>query len=177
MLLPESGVSHSFTRFLLPLTDVMIILFSMFLLMPHLEEKKTPGDVGPGWQVEQQRDAQEQLLRYRQMENLPLSERSLVRAMNIDRNTGDLWVPREPQPVKVTVANFSSILAEDLRQAQELQKELFYMLLVPMPDARGTPARPSRRDREGFEQMFQEARQRYPHTRISYQVVYPAFVE
>ena len=176
MLLPESGVSHSFTRFLLPLTDVMIILFSMFLLMPHLEEKKTPGDVGPGWQVEQQRDAQEQLLRYRQMENLPLSERSLVRTMTIDSNTGDLWVQREPKPVKLTEVNFNNILAEDLRQAQELQKELFYMLLAPLPVG-GNRARPSGQDRTRYAKLFQQARQWHPHAKMSYEVVYPTFVE
>jgi hypothetical protein len=176
MLLPESTVSRSFTRFLLPLTDIMMILFSMFLLMPHLEEHKPSAapEVTPGWQADQQRQHVEQLQRLQRLEGQPLSERSLVRVVTIDRNSGDLLVPREPKPILLTEQNFLEIVAEDLQRARELQRELFYTLLAPLPDAQGTPARPSRRDRERYERLFQEARKRHPNARISFQIVYPA---
>jgi hypothetical protein len=176
MLLPESTVSRSFTRFLLPLTDIMIILFSMFLLMPQLEEKKgapTPG-ISPGWQADQQRQSQEELQRYRRLESQPLSDRSLVRIMHIDRDTGDLWVPRDSQRITLTPENFSVVLAQDLREAQQMQKELFYMLLAPARDVQGTPDRPLRQDRERYAQLFREAQQKHPQAKISYLVVFPA---
>ena len=173
MLLPESGVSRSFTRFLLPLTDIMIILFSMFLLMPHLEEKKppsSPADIAPGWQADQQFAAQEQLQRYRRLEAQPLSERSLVRVLHID-SQGRLLIPRDPAPVELTAANVAQEIAADVETARNLRKELFYMLLTPLPVKGIKSPRPSPRDEEHYAGLFSLAQKRHPTVRISYQIV------
>lgn len=173
MLLPESGVSRSFTRFLLPLTDIMIILFSMFLLMPHLEEKKpTPSstEVAPGWQAEQQYAAHEQLQRYRRWEAQPPSERSLTRVLHIDFQ-GRLLLPREAEPMELTKANAAQALAADVETARNLQKELFYILLTPAPVKGIKSARPNGDDAQRYKEVFDFAQKRYPTVRISFQIV------
>jgi hypothetical protein len=173
MLLPESGVSRSFTRFLLPLTDIMIILFSMFLLMPHLEEKKpppSPADIAPGWQADQQFAAQEQLQRYRRLEAQPLSERSLVKVIHIDFQ-GRLVLPRQPEPMALTMANAAQALAEDVKTARDLHKELFYMLLRPLPVNGIKSDSPDPGDIKNYEQVFNEVRRKHPTVRISFEVV------
>ncbi|MCI0356441.1 MAG: hypothetical protein L0099_15605, partial [Acidobacteria bacterium] len=87
--------SRSVTRFLLPLADVMTLLFAIFLLLPHLEQQPgvQAGEVAsPGslWTAGEQRQVREELSRLRRVTELPVSQRLHFVVLNIDGKTGDL---------------------------------------------------------------------------------------
>lgn len=147
--LPTRGVS----RFMLPLADVMTLLFSLFLLLPHLEQepgrKLAAAQTRPSqWDRETQRRAEEELERLRRVVQLPTGERLYVVVLDIDANNGDLVLIRGLERVRVTGRNIESIVREHRGLAQATEQKLFYLLRRPPvgPDGRA-PRHPTREER------------------------------
>ena len=90
------------TRFFVPLIDVLILLFCIFLLMPFVSEPPTetpdkkarPADPLPDSVPELQRQLAEARARLARMERttqLKLADRLSVRVLQIDRRDGTLY--------------------------------------------------------------------------------------
>ena len=90
------------TRFFIPLIDVLILLFAIFLLMPFVSGPPAPAVAEPPKPVEKlpadveelQRQLREARLRIERMEaaaQTRLTERLSVRVLHIDRKDGTLY--------------------------------------------------------------------------------------
>jgi hypothetical protein len=135
--------SRNVTRFLLPLADVMALLFSLFLLLPHLEQQPgrlTAQAVQPGsfWTPDEQRDVREELSRLRRLVQLPANERLYLVALDIDGTTGNLLIPGGSKTdTLATQEDIDRLVEKHLGAAKAGEKELLYLLRLPPPDQFG----------------------------------------
>ena len=147
---------RSVTRFFIPLIDVLILLFCIYLLMPIIKEPAdttavafgegaTPGPASGQDKQELQRlqkefrelqartaltdaDRSELKLLKREKE-LPLERRLAIRVLEIDGASGKLF---QYDPERVEISNESvarTTIARDKRQAAG--RELYYLFLLP----------------------------------------------
>lgn len=129
--------ARSVARFMLPLADVMTVLFSLFLLLPHLEQagtgtgRLTPkaGSLGGIWSPDEQLQARDELARLRRLTSLPTSERLQVVVLAIDGKDGNL-VLREggSETVLRTAGDVGTMIQRHREAARTAQRELFYVL-------------------------------------------------
>jgi hypothetical protein len=130
--------ARSVARFMLPLADVMTVLFSLFLLLPHLEQK------GPGREsaaskaglmtAEEQWQAREELTRYRRVLQTPTSQRLMVVVLTIDGQNGSLMLNEGARQTPLQNAGDVGRLVQiHLDAARASSKELFYVLQAPPP--------------------------------------------
>ena len=148
---------RSVTRFFIPLIDVLILLFCIFLLMPIVEE----GASGPGSEAKltageaqvlrqrldqlqrrvieleqtrespRMRELQEEVERLRQEASRTIGQRLLIRTFQIDPKTGALTYS-DPDRVVVRDQNEARRLIDrDERAARESNRELYYLILYP----------------------------------------------
>src|SRR4051794_8869834 len=148
---------RSVTRFFIPLIDVLILLFCIFLLMPIVEE----GASGPGGDVKltpgqaqqllqeldrlrsrvtllektrespRTRELQEELERLRREASRSVGQRLLIRTFQVDPQTGALTY-MDPERVRVRdQADARRLLDRDERAARENNRELYYLILYP----------------------------------------------
>jgi hypothetical protein len=147
---------RSVTRFFIPLIDVLILLFCIFLLMPIVEE----GAEGPGGakltageaqqlraEIERQRlriaelertrpsartqELEEELARLRREASRSVTERLVVRTFQIDPKTGAL-VYYDPDKVVVrTQVEALALVDRDRATIAGTNKELYYLVLAP----------------------------------------------
>ncbi|HTK77115.1 MAG TPA: hypothetical protein VL371_17750 [Gemmataceae bacterium] len=136
---------RSVTRFFIPLIDVLILLFCIFLLMPYV--KPVEGDVGDATgkgtiaeppaeplpndvaelrrEVERLRADREQLLRDRDT----VLKRLAIRVLEIDRSDGRLYY-YDPERVEVaTQADAQGLIDAELRRTGS--RELYLLILYP----------------------------------------------
>jgi hypothetical protein len=128
---------RSVTRFFIPLIDVLILLFCIFLLMPFVSAPAPEADAPPGperppadpAQLERDlRQAQAEVARLRQ-ERAEQLQRLLVRVLEIDRATGELYY-REPERVQVrTEADAQALINRE--RARAGGRDLYFLLLYP----------------------------------------------
>jgi hypothetical protein len=140
---------RSVTRFLIPLIDVLTLLFCIFLLMP-LVPVRAPGEGAEGprrsepdplalrpdrpaaeleqlnKQVERQR---QELERLRREKIETLQERLAIRVLEIDPETGKLFY-HDPERVEITSPGQARRLIEQHQRAAR-GRELFYLFLFP----------------------------------------------
>lgn len=167
---------RSVTRFFIPLIDVLILLFCIFLLMPIVEE----GAEGPGRakltageaeqlraEIERQRqriatlertrpsartrELEEELARLRREASRSVTERLVIRTFQFDPKSGNL-VYYDPSRVEVRNQDEALALADRDRQALAgSNRELYYLVLAP----RDTETeRPSREERTRIQRWF-----------------------
>jgi hypothetical protein len=152
--------SRNVTRFLLPLADVMALLFSLFLLLPHLEQQPgrlTAQAVQPGsyWAPDEQRHVREELDRLRRLVQLPANERLYLVVLDIDGHTGNLLVPGGSKADTLTIQeDVDRMVAKHLGAARAGDKELLYILRLPPHDRDKVRSSPSYQQLEQFRQWF-----------------------
>jgi hypothetical protein len=171
---------RSVTRFFIPLIDVLILLFCMFLLMPMV---KTAGDASQQKPADQQLSAddrndlerlrrernaqldleqmkrereavQRQLEQMRQEKVATLQNRLSIRVLEIGEE-GELYYfdaqRAGDRRVRLTSDTVRDFIARQRREAGE--NELYFLLLYPRP-ASGFAAFPLRGQREQYDRWF-----------------------
>ena len=148
---------RSVTRFFIPLIDVLILLFCIFLLMPIVEEgasgqggdaKLTAGEAQVLRQrldqlqkrvveLEQTREStrmqelQEEVQRLREQAKVTLEQRLLIRTFQIDPKTGSLTYTDPDRVIVRDQADARRLIDRDQRVARENNRELYYLILYP----------------------------------------------
>lgn len=170
---------RSVTRFFIPLVDVMMLLFCIFLLMPMV---KFVGEGSPytrlaemekqlqGSEEEQQRLSQEIEQLRRELGETPaelrkdlkalreeklqaLQQRLSIRVLEIDGGTGKLYY-KDPGPVEIrNRADAQVLIDRDRRTVAGGRLEVYYLILYP----RDRSPFPERQQREQYEQWFSDA--------------------
>lgn len=152
----EPRANRSIVRFLLPMADIMALLFSFFLLLPHLEQD--PNRVSPGEGREsatifqEYRHLREELERLRRKSRAPVNERMMIVVLDVDGDTGELLLDQDGSVVRMNSANVDGIVRQHLAAAQD--RELFYLLRVARPDERGSRPHPTVADELLYRRWF-----------------------
>jgi hypothetical protein len=166
--LPSRGVA----RFLVPLTDIMAVLFSFFLLLPHLEQQG-PASMPPAGEVrtaEDERRTRAELERLRRQQRLPAGERLTIVVLDVDGATGDLLLHEGDGAVRITEANVDAVITRHLGLAQRGERELFYLLRAPRPGQEGIMPHPLVSDELRYRQWF-------GRHKVDYRIDYPRLAE
>jgi hypothetical protein len=137
---------RSVTRFFIPLIDVLILLFCIFLLMPVVQSADDDTDRVAREERLRQLEAElnqkrgagedlpeklrEELERLRQEKIKTLKDRLAVRVLEIDGTTGRLYY-HNPQRVEVRNQADARDLIDYDRRERGGQKELYYLILYP----------------------------------------------
>lgn len=167
---------RSVTRFFIPLIDVLILLFCIFLLMPIVEE----GAEGPGGakltagqaqqlrsEIERQRlriaelertrpsartrELEDELARLRREASRSVTERLVIRTFQFDPKSGNL-VYYDPSRVEVRNQEEALALADrDRRSVAGTDRELYYLVMAPRDP---NSLRPDREERARIERWF-----------------------
>lgn len=132
------------TRFFIPLIDVLILLFCIFLLMPFVSSTEEPAPNPPVKQppndlpkdlAELQRQLTEAKRRLErlQKDKTPTADRMSVRVLEIDKNTGKLYAfePDAPQPRQEVKDQADAQRLIDRQRRIAGSKEAFFLLLFP----------------------------------------------
>ena len=147
MILPPR---RSVTRFFIPLIDVLILLFCMFLLLPFVsvpprpegeEAKPPPAQELPSDVKELQRQLAEARLRLERQEKVraKLADRLSVRVLEIDPKDGSLhYYDPDRQEVR-SEADALRLIARQKYLAG--QKDVFFLILYPR-ELSGFPTEP-----------------------------------
>jgi len=166
---------RSVTRFFIPLIDVLILLFCIFLMMPLVKEGSTGGGDSPltAGQAQQLRqemnrlrdrvvelertrespeNLQKEIDRLRRENQRAVSERLGVRTFMIDSRTGALsYFDENADRVEVREQADALALVDRDRQRLPTNRQLYYLILYPRePDS----LRPTKGERERFERWF-----------------------
>lgn len=169
---------RSVTRFFIPLVDVMMLLFCIFLLMPMV---KFVGEDSPYTKLSaveqelQQRDEQlrqqqqqiEQLRRdlgetpaelrkdiqaLREEKRKALQQRLWIRVLEIDGSTGKLYY-KDPGPVEIRhQVDAQELIERDRRTVASGRQEVYYLILYP----RERSPYPERQQREQYDRWFSD---------------------
>jgi hypothetical protein len=134
------------TRFFVPLIDVLILLFCIFLLMPFVSGPPTaePADTKPVTPKEQlpedvkelQRqltEARDRLARMEKLSQARLNDRLSVRVLQIDRRDGTVYY-FDPDRQEIRTAADALRLIDRQRTATSKAggvKDLFFLFLLP----------------------------------------------
>jgi hypothetical protein len=142
---------RSVTRFFIPLIDVLILLFCMFLLLPFVSKSddQATGPTDPTDPVELQRrlketedklTLKEEEVRRLLAERAKVAERTLVRVLEIDADTGELYhFSREglrPERVKVATPADAAALIRRTQQTEAEGKQAYFLILYPRTRSR-----------------------------------------
>jgi hypothetical protein len=141
------------------MTDIMALLFSLFLLLPHLEQQsaRSGRDVRPGsiWTPDEQRQAREELDRLRRLTRLPANQRLFLVVLDIDGDTGDLFLQEGTAKKRLSrQSDMDEMVGRHLEAARAGQRELYYVLRPPPKPPSGFPSHPDYRDERLYEQWF-----------------------
>lgn len=170
---PPKG-SRSIVRFLLPMADIMALLFSFFLLLPHLEHDpdKAPAESPTGslWAWQEQEQLREELQRLRRRSRLPVDERLMIVVLDIDGDTGDLLLTQGGKVQRLNAASIDNVIQGHLARARAEDRELFYLLRVPRPDEKGSRPHPTVADEMLYRRVF-------GRRKVDFRIDYPRLAE
>jgi hypothetical protein len=151
---------RSVTRFFIPLIDVLILLFCIFLLMPFVkardeaaEEATSPGELDR--LRREHKELVQRLADLRQNEWTTLQRNLAVSVLEIDGTTGKLYYydPRRlvNRRVEITGDRVRDLIDTEQREAQG--RAVYFLFLYPRP-ATGSPVFPLQRQREEYDRWF-----------------------
>jgi hypothetical protein len=173
---------RSVTRFFIPLVDVMILLFSVFMLMPIVQRAAEGGQEGSERSAEDlraEREAverqiqklerlrkemklheeaarlREEVQHLRQEKLEVLQQRLAVRVLEIDPKTGELIAyegGQPPRPVVIDSKQAAQALIRRQRRDIRPPQELYYLFLFPRVDS----AFPEERQLQQYKQWFRD---------------------
>jgi hypothetical protein len=141
---------RSVTRFFIPLIDVLILLFCIFLLLPFVSKADetstaTPSNTDPAVLAKRVKDLEDQMkLRDEELQRLmeeraKIAERTNVRVLEIDADTGELYYTTQdglkPQRVRVENAGKALELIQRTKQTAE-DKQAYFLILYPRTRSR-----------------------------------------
>jgi hypothetical protein len=154
---------RSVTRFFIPMIDVLILLFCIYLLLPMVSTRGDPSSEAERRALEDRLRAleMERELRGKGGEEVPeelgkkieelrklkakaLEQRVAVRVLEIDSQTGKLYY-NDPERVEVKDQAHALRLIEMDRQRAGGQKEPYYLILYPRDRRSPYPTREQRR--------------------------------
>src|SRR5262245_24872039 len=159
---------RSVTRFFIPLIDVLLLLFCIFLLMPLVKgSNAAQGEDTEPVRQERLRKLEEELKRLRrQLRDTPqdmraelqklrqekiqtLQDKLAIRVLEIDAANGKLYY-RDPERIEIgSQAKAAELIDQD--RARRGQTELYYLILYPRDPASPYPLR---EQRERYERWF-----------------------
>lgn len=134
------------TRFFIPLIDVLILLFCMFLLLPFVSRNEdappsTDAPTDPATLQKMLKDAEDKLkikdeeVRRLMADRAKAGERTAVRVLEIDGDTGELSYlsidGAAGERVKVTNAAQAQLLIDRTRQTATGGKQSYFLILYP----------------------------------------------
>jgi len=146
---------RSVTRFFVPLIDVLILLFCIFLLMPFVSTPSTAvpnpdsadpitGDPKSADELRQQimdlqlklEQARQEIDGLRTAQNNPANRMS-VRVLEIDKDTGKLYYfdPDEPNPRQEVRGKDDADVLVNRQKRLAPGKDVFFLLLYPRVDS------------------------------------------
>lgn len=158
---------RSVTRFFIPLIDVLILLFCIFLLMPFVSgpptpdpaaETKTPPEKPLPTDVkvlqEMLKEEQLRVARLEKERTAKLTDRLTVRVLEIDPNTGVLFhynpdrqdITSEDQAIRYITTQ------KALASKGGVAKDVFFLIRYP----RGNPRYPTTTQEEQMNQWFKD---------------------
>jgi hypothetical protein len=155
---------RSVTFFFVPLIDVLILLFAIFLVMPMVAQSESEADAAARLERERQlndeldqlrrqqpdlsRRLQEELDRLRREKVQALKERLAVRVLEIDGASGRLYY-RDPDRIEIrNQADARELIDRDRRERGVGRRELFYLILYPRDRNSDYPTVGQRQDYE-----------------------------
>jgi hypothetical protein len=154
---------RSVTRFFIPLIDVLILLFAIFLVMPMVgqsegqteasrseREKQLNAelDLLRSQQPDLTRRLQEELVNLRKEKIQALKERLAVRVLEIDATNGRLFY-LDPQRTEIrNQAEARELIDKDRRSRGVGRRELYYLILYPRDPKSDFPTEGQRQDYE-----------------------------
>jgi len=134
---------RSVTRFFIPLIDVLILLFCMFLLLPFVSkpESSVDGSDATGAvsaaqlkQLEDQLKLRDEEVRRLQEERAKIAELTHIRVLEIDGDTGELSYTTQdgakPQRIRITGAAQALELIQLNKQRADGQ-QVYFLVLYP----------------------------------------------
>ena len=159
---------RSVTRFFIPLIDVLLLLFCIFLLMPLVKGGgEAPADEAEAVRPERLRKLEEEVERLRrQLRDTPtdlraeleklrrekiqvLQDKLAIRVLEIDAANGKLYY-RDPERIEIaSQAKATELIDQD--RARRSKDELYYLIQYPRDPASPYPLR-EQRDR--YERWF-----------------------
>jgi hypothetical protein len=164
---------RSVTRFFIPLIDVLILLFSVYLLLPlaSSEEQARADRIEAELEIERRLAERERARSLRQDEGeritdelrreieelrrqkaKALEERLVVRVLEIDGQTGRLFYRKNRQRVELRNEGEVRLLIEaDRREHAAQGRELFYLILYPRE---AKQEHPTRADIQRYDRWF-----------------------
>jgi len=162
---------RSVTRFFIPLIDVLLLLFCIFLLMPLVKGGgEGPADEAATLRPERVRKLEEEMERLRhQLRDTPhdlraeleklrrekievLQDKLAIRVLEIDSASGRLYY-RDPERIEVaTQAKAAELIDHD--RTRRGAGEVYYLILYPRDPASPYPLR---EQRERYERWFADA--------------------
>jgi hypothetical protein len=152
---------RSVTRFFIPMIDVLILLFCIFLLMPFVKSSGGTSDEAvatlPEAPMSSPDTATIESLR-REVERLRRERAEalkslMVKPLEIDRNTGRLYFYAGGERLEVRHQEDASKLIEHHRREARLQgRDLYYLFLYP----RSLSGYPTERQVREYQRWFQE---------------------
>lgn len=146
------------TRFFIPLIDVLILLFCIFLLMPYVKsDEDSGGSIGPQEKQDSPKDAaslHKELDRARrerdrlQLERDRAVRQQVVSVLEIDGTTGRLY---HRGPTRTEIASQADALALiDRQQRLAAGREVYFLILYP----RELTGFPEQRQVAAFDRWF-----------------------
>jgi hypothetical protein len=169
---------RSVTRFFIPLIDVLILLFSVYLLLPlaSSEEKTRTNRIEQELEIERRLAERERARKEGEPGTLPanlleqierlkkekaqvLQERLAVRVLEIDGETGRLFFRKDGRKIEIDNAGEARQLIDTDRAKYATKgKELFYLILYPRDR---NSEHPTVAERERFDNWFEGVAKAY----------------
>jgi hypothetical protein len=150
---------RSVTRFFIPLIDVLILLFCIFLLMPLFKVQAGPGNQAapdadhpsePPPDADTVARLRAEVEQLRKEKGKPLQERLAVRVLQIDADSGVLFY-NDPQRVDVrNEADAHELIVRDRQAIGDTGRELYYEILYPRDPASRFPLARQRKDYDAW---------------------------
>ena len=141
------------TRFFIPLIDVLILLFCIFLLMPFLKQGEaaetplTPDDPAAATSQTSQNDLQQQLQKARmeiarlRAEQVNPSEKFSFAALEVDGRNGLLYWYHRGQPSLIADEAAAAEVIDTEKKIAGIQKDPFLIIVLPH-ELTGFPTQP-----------------------------------
>jgi len=156
---------RSVTRFFVPLIDVLILLFCIFLLMPFVKSEGEGGESGsalpaPESPVGDAKELAQQVERLRadverlRRERGEIVQKLVVRPLEIDKDTGGLFYFEGAERVEIRdAAEATQLIERDRRDAMRKgSQEIYYLFLLP----RGESSYPTDRQMQSYKAWFND---------------------
>lgn len=142
---------RSITRFFVPLIDVLVLFFCVFLFMPMVTQGDNPNGPSASFSNSSQPKSEpllEEIARLRNKNTLDIQGQLFINVLEIDSKTGELF-KRLAERKKIANRELAAkMIEEDLLSSNG--KKIMYVILYPQEDT----GFPTREQRENYQRWF-----------------------